>query len=70
MTMCSQITPTNSGGGALGSISGVQTGLGDLLYLGQNGLVSIVQVKKSTGAFISSFASPGGGRDEGLECDS
>ena len=44
-------------------------GVGDLLYLGRNGLVEIVQVKKSNGDYIGSFASPGGARDEGLECD-
>jgi len=69
-TFLNQITPKNAGGGTLGSISGVQVGLGDLLYLGQNGLVMIDQVKKSNGDFIAGFASPGGSRDEGLECDS
>ncbi len=64
-----QITPTDAAGGVLGSISGVTVGVGDLLYLGQNGLVEIVQVKKSDGAFIAKFASPAGTRDEGLECD-
>ena len=63
------ITPKNSVGGILGEISGVTVGTGDLLYLGQDGAVRIVQVKKSNGDFISSFASPGGARDEGLECD-
>jgi hypothetical protein len=64
-----QITPTDALGGTLGNISGVIVGVGDLLYLGQNGDREIVQVKKSTGEFIASFASPGGARDEGLECD-
>lgn len=64
-----QITPKNAGGGTLGFISGVVVGNGDLLYLGQNGLVQIVQVEKSDGDFLSLFASPGGTRDEGLECD-
>ena len=64
------LTPRTSGGGVLGSISGVQVGIGNLLYLGRNGLASIVQVEKTTGDFISAFASPGGTRDEGLECDS
>jgi hypothetical protein len=63
------ITPKNALGGNLGSISGVVVGVGDLLYLGRDGLVEIVQVKKSNGDFITSFASPGGTRDEGLECD-
>jgi hypothetical protein len=64
-----QITPTNSGGGTLGLISGVIVGVGDLLYLGRNGAAEIVRVRKSDGGFIGSFASPGGARDEGLECD-
>ena len=63
------ITPTNASGGVLGAISGVIVGVGDLLYLGQNGRVEIVRVKKSDGSFLGSFASPGGTRDEGLECD-
>ncbi|HEX9669677.1 MAG TPA: hypothetical protein VGC93_09355 [Thermoanaerobaculia bacterium] len=63
------ITPKNAAGGTLGLISGVVVGVGDLLYLGRNGAVEIVQVKKSNGDFIASFASPGGTRDEGLECD-
>jgi hypothetical protein len=68
-TFINQITPKDAAGGTLGSISGVTVGSGDLLYLGQNGAVQIVQVKKSNGDFIASFASPGGARDEGLECD-
>lgn len=62
------ITPTDAGGAVLGSISGIQVGIGDLMYLGRNGAGQIVRVKKSDGTFIGSFASPGG-RDEGLECD-
>ena len=62
------ITPTDASGAALGDISGVQVGIGDLLYLGRNGLGQIVRVRKSDGGFISIFSSPGG-RDEGLECD-
>jgi gliding motility-associated-like protein len=53
-------------GGA--SISGVQVGLGDLLYLGTSGTGEIMQVKKSDGSFISSFTTIGG-RDEDLGCD-
>jgi len=63
------ITPKNGNKGPLGQISGVIVGVGDMLYLGRNGAVQIVQVKKSDGTFIASFASPGGARDEGLECD-
>lgn len=68
-TYLGQITPKNAAGGTLGTISGVMVGVGDLLYLGRNGLTQIVQVTKSNGDFIGSFASPGGTRDEGLECD-
>lgn len=68
-TLINTITPKNAVGGTLGNISGVVVGVGDLLYLGQDGLQQIVQVKKSDGAFINVFASPGGARDEGLECD-
>jgi hypothetical protein len=62
------ITPKDAAGANLGSISGIQIGIGDLMYLGRNGLGQIVRVRKSDGGFIGSFSSPGG-RDEGLECD-
>lgn len=65
-----QITPKNSSGGNLTLISGVQVGVGDQLYLGRDGQVQIVRVRKSDGGFIAAFTSPGGVRDEGLECDS
>jgi hypothetical protein len=68
-TFINAITPTDAAGNTLGLISGVMVGVGDLLYVGRNGAVQIVQVKKSDGTFIASFASPGGARDEGLECD-
>jgi hypothetical protein len=63
------ITPRDASGNPLGLISGVQVGVGDLLYLGRNGATEIVQVRKSDGAFIGVFANPAGVRDEGLECD-
>lgn len=63
------ITPKDAAGANLGTISGILVGVGDLMYLGRDGLTQIVQVKKSNGDFIGSFASPGGTRDEGLECD-
>jgi hypothetical protein len=68
-TFIGQITPTDAAGNVLGLISGVTVGVGDLLYLGRNGAAQIVQVRKSDGGFIAMFASPGGARDEGLECD-
>jgi hypothetical protein len=64
----SPLTPLNAGGSPLGSISGVIRGVGDQLYLGQNGLGQIVRVRASDGGFLGTFASPGG-RDEDLECD-
>ncbi len=69
-TSLGAITPKDVTGAALGAISGVFVGIGDQLYLGQDGLQQIVRVKKSDGSFIDEFASPGGARDEGLECDS
>jgi len=64
------ITPKDAAGDNLGQISGVFAGNGDTLYLGRDGDQQIVRVKKSDGSFIDQFASPGGARDEGLECDS
>lgn len=63
-----QITPKDSSGGVLGSISGVQIGLGDLLYLGRPRAQEIVKVKKSNGDWISGWSTPGF-YPEGLECD-
>jgi Putative Ig domain len=62
------LAPLDSIGNPLTDVSGVSRGTGNILYLGQDGLGQIVQVDKNTGAFISTFASPGG-RDEDLECD-
>lgn len=62
------ITPLDPGGNPFGSVSGVTVGLGNTLYIGRNGFGQIVRINKSTGAYIASFATPGG-RDEGLECD-
>jgi len=67
-TPLGSITPLDAAGAPLGSISGLMVGTGDLFYCGRNGLGEIVIVTKSTGAFITSFATVGG-RDEGLECD-
>jgi len=68
-TFLNQITPTTAAGDVLGTISGIEVGVGDVLYLGRNGLTEIVQVQKSDGNFLSNFAAPSGARDEGLECD-
>lgn len=67
-TPLGSITPMDPAGGVLGEISGVMVGTGDLFYIGRNGSGEIVVVSKTTGDYISSFATIGG-RDEGLECD-
>jgi len=58
----------DSSGNTIGNISGIAIGKGDRLYLGRDGLSKITAVTKSTGAFISEFATTYG-RVEGLTCD-
>ncbi len=58
----------DSSGTSIGQISGIAIGKGDRLYLGRDGLSKITAVTKSTGAFISEFATTYG-RVEDLECD-
>lgn len=60
------ITP-DSAGITIGMISGLAVGKGDRLYLGQDGLGTIIVVTKA-GSFISDFAVTGG-RVSGLACD-
>jgi len=62
------LTPLDAAGNPHGSISGICVGTNNTMYVGHNGLGVITLVNKTTGAFISTFAVPGG-RDEGLECD-
>jgi hypothetical protein len=62
------LTPLDAAGNPHGSISGICVGTGNTMYVGHNGLGIITRVDKTTGAFLSTFAVPGG-RDEGLECD-
>jgi len=62
------ITPLDASGNPLGHISGNIAGKGNILYVGQNGLGQIVKIDKTTGNYLSSFATVGG-RDEDLECD-
>jgi hypothetical protein len=62
------IKPTSSMGYTLGRISGHVVGKGNILYVGRDGAGEIVKVDKTTGNYISSFATIGG-RDEDLECD-
>jgi hypothetical protein len=62
------LVPLDAAGNPQGQISGICVGTNNTMYVGHNGLGVITLVNKSTGAFISTFAVPGG-RDEGLECD-
>ncbi|UCE58488.1 MAG: hypothetical protein JSU63_13720 [Phycisphaerales bacterium] len=61
-------TPTDADGYPLGLISGILGGTGDVLYVSQNPLGSIVQVRKSDGGFIA-HVTFSGGRDADLACD-
>jgi hypothetical protein len=67
-TLLGTLTPLDAFGNPQGSISGVLVGTGNTLYVGHDGLGVITRIDKTTGAFISTFAVPGG-RDEGMECD-
>jgi hypothetical protein len=70
-TFLGQVTPHDTSGVVLGSISGVVAGHGDVLYIGRNLLGSpslILEVRKSDGLIIRQLA-VGGNRVEGLECD-
>jgi hypothetical protein len=62
------LTPLDANGLPQGLVSGICVGTNNTMYVGHNGLGLITRVNKSTGAFISTFAVPGG-RDEGMECD-
>jgi hypothetical protein len=62
------VVPKDAAGNPLGLISGNIVGKGNILYIGRNGVGEIVQIDKTTGNYINSFATVGG-RDEDLECD-
>jgi len=67
-TLMNTVTPKNSLGVADGFVSGVVVGSGNTLYIGRNGAAEIRRVDKTTGAFISQFATTFG-RVEDLTCD-
>jgi hypothetical protein len=70
-TFLGQVTPHDTSGVMLGSISGVVVGHGDVLYIGHNPggrPALILEVRKSDGLIIRQLA-VGGNRVEGLECD-
>ena len=62
------VSPQNAAGATDGLVSGVAIGAGNTLYIGRNGAAEIRRVDKTTGAFISNFATTQG-RVEDLVCD-
>jgi hypothetical protein len=62
------ITPTNAAGESDCLVSGVAIGSANTLYIGRNGEAEIRRIDKTTGAFVSTFATTAG-RVEDLVCD-
>ena len=67
-TLLNTITPKNAAGQADGRVSGVVVGSGNTLYIGRDGAAEIRWIDKTTGNFISQFATTSG-RVEDLTCD-
>ncbi|MEK6901776.1 MAG: hypothetical protein AABX37_05510 [Nanoarchaeota archaeon] len=67
-TYLGKVTPKNAAGVSDCSVSGVVVGSANTLYIGRNGASEIRRVDKTTGAFVSSFATTVG-RVEDLTCD-
>lgn len=67
-TLMNTVTPKNSAGNADCSVSGVEVGSANSLYIGRDGAAEIRRVDKTNGAFISQFATTSG-RVEDLACD-
>jgi hypothetical protein len=67
-TMMNNITPKNANGTADCFVSGVVVGSSNTLYIGRNGFNEIRRIDKTTGDFISNFATTAG-RVEDLTCD-
>lgn len=67
-TLLNTVAPQNADGEEDGSVSGVAIGAGNTLYIGRNGFNEIRRVNKSSGAFVSTFATTAG-RVEDLVCD-
>lgn len=63
------VTPVDENGIEDCRVSGVAIGADDTLYIGRDGAAEIRRVTKSTGAFVSVFATTSG-RVEDLTCDS
>jgi hypothetical protein len=62
------ITPLGPTAERLGSLSGIVVGTDGKLFVGQADMGMLVRIDRETGAFIDSFATPGG-RDADIECD-
>lgn len=62
------VTPKNSSGVADGLVSGVAIGASNTLYIGRDGDAEIRRINKTTGDFVSEFATTSG-RVESLVCD-
>jgi Ca2+-binding RTX toxin-like protein len=67
-TLLKTIMPKNASGASDGRVSGVAVGSGNSLYIGRDGAAEIRRVDKTTGDFISQFATTAG-RVEDLACD-
>ena len=67
-TLLNTVTPKDVNGVADCFVSGVVVGSGNTLYIGRNGFAEIRRVDKTTGDFVSNFATTAG-RVEDLTCD-
>jgi hypothetical protein len=67
-TFLNLVTPKNAVGASDCQVSGVTVGSANTLYIGRDGAAEIRRIDKTTGAFISTFATTSG-RVEDLTCD-
>jgi len=67
-TLLNTVTPKNSAGVSDCKVSGVAVGAANTLYIGRDGDAEIRRINKTTGDFISQFATTSG-RVEDLTCD-
>ncbi|HZX50207.1 MAG TPA: hypothetical protein VFE94_03640 [Candidatus Paceibacterota bacterium] len=67
-TLMNTVTPKDAAGNADCAVSGVAIGAANSLYIGRDGNAEIRRVNKTTGAFVSTFATTSG-RVEDLVCD-
>lgn len=67
-TLLNVLTPKNAAGNSDCSVSGVVVGTNNTLYIGRDGAAEIRRIDKTTGNFVSQFATTSG-RVEDLTCD-